>query len=506
MFEGCSSLEYINLIKASENQNLNSKNIFKGTPENLVICLNQEKTPNFTLYLNEKKCYKMDCTNDWHLNKMKLIDEIENCNLGCSGNFESKIYEKNNICYKDCFCKSCKDGFYPKENEKEINESFFKCYKEPEGYYLGKDKLNISFIYKLCYSTCKTCKSEGNNIHHNCNTCKDDFPFVMLNNQNNNVNCYNNCPYYYYKDDQNIYYCTENLVCPTGYNKLIEHKSECIKDCKDDDKYKYEFRNICYDICPSNSRKSSENEFLCEPICDGDKPYKLINTNECVSICNNQQIKTGTCILEYKFGVDLNEKSDKIINEEERKIEEIKFQDKLLYNVEMSFTSGDYDTTNLEQGNDDIIQYNKMTITLTTLENQKNSLNNNITRIDLGECESKLREAYKISNQSKLFMKKIDMKQDDLKIPKVEFNVYCKLNGTNLVKLDLSYCEDTKIDLSVPIEITESLDKLNTSSDYFSSICHTTTSDGGTDMPLSDRKIEYIKDNKAVCQDDCQFF
>jgi hypothetical protein len=24
-------------------------------------------------------------------------------------------------------------------------------------------------------------------------------------------------------------------------------------------------------------------------------------------------------------------------------------------------------------------------------------------------------------------------------------------------------------------------------------------------MPLSDRKIEYIKDNKAVCQDDCQF-
>jgi hypothetical protein len=48
-------------------------------------------------------------------------------------------------------------------------------------------------------------------------------------------------------------------------------------------------------------------------------------------------------------------------------------------------------------------------------------------------------------------------------------------------------------------------DKLNTSSDYFNSICHTTTSDGGTDMPLSDRKIEYIKDNKAVCQDDCQF-
>jgi surface protein len=47
MFEGCSSLEYINLIKASENQILNSKNIFKGTPENLVICLNQEKTPNF---------------------------------------------------------------------------------------------------------------------------------------------------------------------------------------------------------------------------------------------------------------------------------------------------------------------------------------------------------------------------------------------------------------------------------------------------------------------------
>ena len=38
-----------------------------------------------------------------------------------------------------------------------------------------------------------------------------------------------------------------------------------------------------------------------------------------------------------------------------------------------------------------------MTITFTTTENQKNNINNNMTRIDLGECEILLRYLYNIS-------------------------------------------------------------------------------------------------------------
>ena len=102
-------------------------------------------------------------------------------------------------------------------------------------------------------------------------------------------------------------------------------------------------------------------------------------------------------------------------------------------------------------------------------------------------------------------MKKIDIKQVGMKIPKIEYSVFCKLNGSNLVKLNLSVCENSKISLSIPIEISENLDKLNTSSDYFNDICYSSTSDSGTDISLKDRQKEFVKGNKTICQEECDF-
>ena len=72
--------------------------------------------------------------------------------------------------------------------------------------------------------------------------------------------------------------------------------------------------------------------------------------------------------------------------------------------------------------------------------------------------------------------------------------------------MNISICSETKIALIIPIEITESLDKLNTSSDYYSDICYTATSDSGTDILLKDRKKEFLEGNKTICQDDCDFY
>ena len=71
-----------------------------------------------------------------------------------------------------------------------------------------------------------------------------------------------------------------------------------------------------------------------------------------------------------------------------------------------------------------------------------------MTTIDLGECEYLLRKEYNISDEKKLYM-----------------------NGNNLVKLNLIVCENSKITLSVPVSISESLEKLNSSSDYNNDIC-----------------------------------
>ena len=263
-----------------------------------------------------------------------------------------------------------------------------------------------------------------------------------------NGRCYENCGHsYYFLDNQNEYHCTFNLSCPEEYPFLVKETKECIK--------KAEIKNVVQDLIDLKKNKNNENE-------------------------------TITMAKE----------------------EEIEFYDTIIKAIEESFISEDYDTSNIDSGQDEVIETEKMTITFTTTDNQKdteNEKNNNITTIDLGECEDLLREYYNISEEEKLYMKKIDIVQEGMKTKKVEYDVYCKLKGTNLIKLNLTVCSKSKISLSVPIIITENLDKFNSSSGYYNDICYTTTSESGTDIPLSDRKKEFVEGNNTICQEDCDF-
>lgn len=69
--------------------------------------------------------------------------------------------------------------------------------------------------------------------------------------------------------------------------------------------------------------------------------------------------------------------------------------------VEEGFTSDDYDTSGLDKGEDDVIQDEKKTITLTTTDNHSN---NNVTLIDLGEYETLLRKQYNIPDNENLYI------------------------------------------------------------------------------------------------------
>ena len=164
--------------------------------------------------------------------------------------------------------------------------------------------------------------------------------------------------------------------------------------------------------------------------------------------------------------------------------EEINYYNEIISNIGSIFTDNNYNTTNLDNGEEQFIKTEKLTITLTTTQNQKNNLNNinNMTILDLGNCEDDLRGFYNISKDVLLYIKKLDIFQEGMKTSKVEFDIYCKLNGTNLIKLNKSVCENSKISLSIPIGIKEDIDKLNISSDYYNDICYTVTSESGTDI------------------------
>ena len=84
------------------------------------------------------------------------------------------------------------------------------------------------------------------------------------------------------------------------------------------------------------------------------------------------------------------------------KSNEIEYYDTILKEIEELFTSENYDTTDVDNGKDDIIQTEKMNITLTTTYNQKN--NNNMTSIDLIKCEILLRYFYNLTNNETIYI------------------------------------------------------------------------------------------------------
>ena len=62
--------------------------------------------------------------------------------------------------------------------------------------------------------------------------------------------------------------------------------------------------------------------------------------------------------------------------------------------IEKSFTSEDYDTSDIDSGINNVINYNHLTVTLTSTKNQKNDEKfGNVTTINLGNCEDKLKDS-----------------------------------------------------------------------------------------------------------------
>ena len=300
-------------------------------------------------------------------------------------------------------------------------------------------------------------------------------------------NCYEKCDNYYYFDENNTVHCTDDNICPDNY-KLIEDKKKCIDNCKNDNIYKFEYDNKCYISCPNGTfANQSNNDNIC---CLNENPNLIREKIESV-------ISEIQSIYANKLNNNTEEKSDKNQTAE--------YYKKIVDNIENIFMSDKFDKSYLDKGYNEIFKIDKMIVALTTQNNQRNNLYNNMSSIDLGKCEKVLKDYYNISYSDTLYMIKIDFEQDGLNITKVGFDVYYKSSDNKLVKLNKSICENNLIYLSVPIIIAENIDKLNISSGYFNDICYTSTSDSGTDIILKDRQKELVESDKIVCQENCEF-
>ena len=150
------------------------------------------------------------------------------------------------------------------------------------------------------------------------------------------------------------------------------------------------------------------------------------------------------------------------------------------------------------------------------MEEQKDRDNLNVSTIDLGISEDKLKEIYKIPKDDSLIVIKTDIKNLELSSIYVQYELF---HPNTLERLDLSYCNEIKIAISVPVNFEDSTislyESLNQSGynlfdaedDFYKDICSTYTSINGTDLTLADRKNEVFSSivNISVCQTGCKF-
>ena len=330
--------------------------------------------------------------------------------------------------------------------------------------------------FKLCHNYCKTCRTFGSSeVEQKCETCLDSHSYYNLDQWNNNC-----IPEGYFFDVENnsIEQCTPDNS--KFYINVENNKKICFKDS---------------DECPSEYPYYNTTSKECKNYTE---PIAILTTQleqETEKETNIYSSQDSTSYESPKF-TSRNEEIMKIIDKE------------LLKNYTIN--------ESLEIPGDNSTWF-QLTTTLNELVryNNKDSNDNGLSIIILGNCETLLKVAYEINENASLIIKKYER----LEIPaerNVQYEVY---HPVTKQKLNLSICEEQNenVTIYIPIEIEEKTlelykdlqksgyDLFNIDDPFYNDICCPFKSEDGTDVLLSDRKNDYYNNTYSTCQSNCQY-
>ena len=162
------------------------------------------------------------------------------------------------------------------------------------------------------------------------------------------------------------------------------------------------------------------------------------------------------------------------------------------------------------------------TVQVSDTSNEMKSFNhtNDIPVIDLGYCETILKEANNIPPDAHLIIIKLEQKEgdnvDNTKNKFLDIDVY---NPITYQKLNLSICDNTTLDLYVPLVMSEENEKIykdlvddgyepfDLSDKFYREICTPYTSENGTDVLLDERE-EFVYSTLTddnLCAENCEY-
>ena len=137
------------------------------------------------------------------------------------------------------------------------------------------------------------------------------------------------------------------------------------------------------------------------------------------------------------------------------------------------------------------------------------------SKIDLGKCEKDIKEHYGLDQNISLIFFKFENIGDSKNERKIQYEVY---NPLNYEELNISICQESKIELILSIELSDALkeiiqnildqgyDPLDENGKFYREICTPYNSENGTDVLLDDRE-EYIYSSiksEMTCPSGCE--
>ena len=271
---------------------------------------------------------------------------------------------------------------------------------------------------------------------------------------------------------------------------------------------------------------STEKEITDEITTENKYTDKITNINEQEKLNEEttQKIKNSEQIIDSKTDDNLENLKD---SKEKNYTEKSCSNEDILHNNCNNLTIKDeqiiqlYDTIkneyikkNKTEGN--IIITKNVIFEITDSNEQKTSINNNVSSIDLGECENKLKEKYNILKSESLIIFKTDSKSEDLKTTYVQYEIY---NPNTLEQLDLSICQDYPININIPILLDSEVELLykslnesgynlfDANDSFYNDVCTTFKTENNTDITIEDRRKHFYESNEnlTLCQIGCSF-
>ena len=473
----------------------------KGESENEQNCITC--IDDYFFVENTKNCFKDPI--GYYLNENQLYSSCHPLCKYC-------ISKEKNDTYMNCLsCRESDYKFYRKNRnclkcQKYVNYEQTECINEiPKGYYLS----NISYgIIEKCNEYCSICSKGPTYNSMNCDACIEGH--YLLVDDINIKNCFSNekkIPSNYYKrNEPNIYYkCFElcgscdkegnslNMNCLTCVNNITYEYDPDNKNCFPRSYCKY---NYYYEF---NENKMKSKICLSEnAICPESFPYEIIATKECVLYCSLENLINSICKLSNQ---DIN--IEKFTDYFRKEIEN---NDELINNI-------------INENFKDLALFgNNIIYQLSTTINQEfrieSKINDGISSIDLGDCESIIKKENNIDEKVSLIILKYDIKTKESLATQVKYDVY---NPITKKKLNLDSCKNTSITIYSPVDLNDNLfeiykytneqgyDIFDPENIFYKDVCTPYTTINGTDIILTDRINDILNNTGPLCEDICDY-